>query len=103
MKARPYKHDGNGTYTPCPPDEATHIKLRFPGPFTNRMIPVTTGDKLPDMWQWNGQTLTPTLSPSIRSRIGDAVCHSYVRLGRVEFCADSTHGLAGQTIDLLDV
>lgn len=65
-------------------------------------------------WSWNGSLELPTLSPSIRvsgvrlPRDGapaDApwppfVCHSFVRAGRIEFCSDSTHALAGATVDL---
>ena len=29
-------------------------------------------------------------------------CHSFVRSGRIEFLSDSTHALAGQTVDLPD-
>lgn len=103
MKAKPYKHDGVGTYTSCSPAEATHIKLRFPGPFTTRMLPITLGAKVSGAWQWNGDTETPTLSPSIRTRDGANTCHCYVKAGCAEFCADSTHELAGQTVELLDV
>ena len=31
---------------------------------------------------------------------GRTICHSFVRGGRIEFLADSTHTLAGQTVDL---
>lgn len=30
------------------------------------------------------------------------VCHSFVRDGRIQFLADCTHALAGQTVDLPD-
>jgi len=31
------------------------------------------------------------------------VCHSFVRDGKIEFLTDSTHHLAGQTVDLPDL
>jgi len=31
------------------------------------------------------------------------ICHSFVRNGRIQFLNDSTHELAGQTVDLPDV
>jgi hypothetical protein len=30
-------------------------------------------------------------------------CHSFVRAGRIEFLNDSTHALAGKTVDLPDL
>lgn len=64
-------------------------------------------------WSWNGDLERPTLSPSILQRlpgaaamdlpvnaVGEFVCHSFVRDGRIQFLSDSTHPLAGQTVDL---
>jgi hypothetical protein len=31
---------------------------------------------------------------------GATTCHSFVTAGRIQFLTDSTHGLAGQTVDL---
>lgn len=74
-------------------------------------------------WTWNGSMTKPTFSPSILIRgtrqitddehkqimagmkvnIRDYVCHSFVTDGRIQFCGDSTHSLAGQTVDLAPV
>lgn len=61
-------------------------------------------------WNWNGDPVKPTFSPSVLvtyngADAGDgeappAVCHSFVREGRIEFLTDCTHELAGQTVDL---
>lgn len=59
-------------------------------------------------WSFNGDREKPTFSPSIlvhwtEHPLTDPVnkiCHSFVREGKIEFCADSTHSLAGQTVDL---
>lgn len=68
-------------------------------------------------WEWNGSLDAPTFSPSLlvrgvecdfdehgnpRNR-RDVVCHSFVRSGWVEFLSDSTHALAGQTVDLPEI
>lgn len=63
------------------------------------------------MWAWNGSTDSPTFSPSLNvswyynksdgTRI-DGRCHSFIRDGKVEFLSDSTHELAGKTVDLLE-
>lgn len=54
-------------------------------------------------WQFNGDWLKPTVMPSILSRDGETICHFFIRSGRIEFCADSTHELAGKTVEMLDV
>lgn len=75
----------------------------------------------PSSWTWNGDLERPTFDPSVlvhphktflnHDLEGDALvapenvtttplCHSFVRDGRIEFLGDSTHALAGQTVDL---
>lgn len=61
-------------------------------------------------WGYNGNPESPTFTPSILVTYpGDdagvddappAVCHSFVTDGRIQFLGDSTHALAGQTVDL---
>lgn len=55
-------------------------------------------------WTYNGAGEKPTVSPSIKLTSHDGrVCHSFIREGRIEFCADSTHALAGQTVELPEI
>lgn len=55
------------------------------------------------VWSWDGNVDAPTCSPSIRVIIhGDRICHCFLRDGTIEFCGDSTHNLAGQTVALPD-
>jgi hypothetical protein len=67
-------------------------------------------------WSWNGNAEKPTFTPSVLVRGAaedtpdrtkgnggfnpDAVCHSFVTDGKIQFLGDCTHALAGQTIDL---
>ncbi|NUB05292.1 hypothetical protein FW320_03720 [Azospirillum sp. Vi22] len=77
-------------------------------------------------WIWDRNAAAPTFSPSIwiavdhcctgqegkdcwctfETRIGwkppvaCGVCHYFIRSGRIEFSGDSSHTLAGQTVDL---
>lgn len=67
-------------------------------------------------WTWNGDLERPTFSPSVLVKgfgfarepevdgppaaPGPTVCHSFVNAGRIQFLADCTHELAGQTVDL---
>src|SRR5574337_834951 len=77
-------------------------------------------------WTWNGSLDKPTFSPSIKITYETAVppvtpenldefkrnpwpqtkevkiCHSHVTDGKITFCPDSTHALAGKTVDLPD-
>ena len=78
------------------------------------------------VWGWDGNEEKPTFTPSILVTSGHysgqdrqtcwcaynaehlddppgfvcVRCHSFVRAGRIEFFADCSHELAGQTIDL---
>jgi hypothetical protein len=66
-------------------------------------------------WDFNGNPDAPTFSPSLLIRTGRAVdpnfvreegdppdvCHSFIRDGQWQFCSDSTHHLAGQTVPML--
>ena len=76
-------------------------------------IPVTVGTPHPKAWMWNGNIDSPTFVPSIRvtgvlpdETLSEPVpftCHSFVEDGKIRFCSDSTHALAGQTVDLTEV
>lgn len=55
----------------------------------------------------NNDEVKPTFVPSLlcKGNYGPNsepyVCHSYVTDGRIQFLADCTHKLAGQTVDML--
>ena len=77
-------------------------------------------------WTFDGNVDAPTFSPSVHvtnghyvpgwrgpkcwcnaeipggTRFKCARCHSFVRGGRIEFLSDSTHALAGKTVELPD-
>lgn len=73
-----------------------------------------------DGWQFNGNLEKPTVSPSIlvsgvewltdeehaRVMAGEkiepkpTICHSFITDGKIQFLSDSTHSLAGQTVEL---
>jgi hypothetical protein len=83
------------------------------------------GHPLPDAWTFNGNLEKPTFSPSFkheglqtikvdgkwngewkRGADGEPLrycCHYIVTDGRVAYCGDCTHGMAGQTIDMPDL
>lgn len=52
-------------------------------------------------WVVTGGLHNPTFSPSVLVRRGNkTVCHSFVEKGYIRFLLDSTHDLAGQTVEL---
>lgn len=51
-------------------------------------------------WRFDGDLDAPSFEPSINI-VGR--CHYFVRKGRIEYCSDSTHALAGQIVDLPDL
>lgn len=75
----------------------------------------------PNGWGWNGDLESPTFTPSVRVQgnqwapgepfhkpnhaavaAGDRTCcHSFVTDGRIQYLGDSTHALAGQTVDMV--
>lgn len=78
----------------------------------------------PVKWLWNNSLDRPTIQPSIAVASGHYAsgwkpgsecwcgkdygftcyrCHSIVTDGRIYFCPDSTHALAGQTVDLAEI
>lgn len=111
--------EDNGLMFYCPGCESIHVIRHGEGPRPR--------------WEWNGNADKPTFKPSILVRghkmtdkgwaaynvWRDAgfpkpapeqqfesvptVCHSFVTDGRIQFLADCTHELAGQTVDLPDL
>lgn len=55
-------------------------------------------------WNWNGSMDKPTFTPSllVNGHMPEHRCHCFVTDGRIQFCGDSHHALAGQTVDLPD-
>jgi hypothetical protein len=93
-----------------------------PGCKARHAVPVNGS---PNSWGFNGSATVPTFRPSVMVQgvapvCGEAemdrlldtgvaikdipheatVCHSFVTNGRIQFLADCTHSLAGQTFDL---
>jgi len=97
--------------------------VAFMCPGCRMMHQVGVGEGPGPRWVYNGNPDAPTFSPSIKvsgtERLTDQqhaaimrgepfepkplLCHSFVRDGRIQFLNDSTHALAGQTVDLSDL
>jgi hypothetical protein len=62
----------------------------------------------PNPWTWNGKADEPTLNPSMKAEywLGleqKVTCHYFLHAGKIRFCADSTHAMANQVVDLPDI
>lgn len=56
------------------------------------------------LWQWDGDPLRPTFSPSILTSYGPSRhCHCFIRDGQIQYLDDCHHDLAGRTIELPDL
>ena len=94
MKLRVYDHEGANGYALffCPACDSPHaVRVNTHG----------------SGWGWNGSVDAPTLTPSVFSNQHRdcpdlPACHSFVTEGRIQFLADCTHAMAGQTVDLPD-
>ena len=56
-------------------------------------------------WKWNGDAVRPTVTPSLlvnAAQAGeDPRCHIFVTDGKIQYLADCTHALAGQTVTMI--
>lgn len=81
----------------CPACRQLH-EYAVEGPFRNGA-----------QWSFNGDYERPTFTPSMRIVWGmggdqpNKQCHYFVTDGQIRYCADSTHALAGLTVNLPDV
>jgi Family of unknown function (DUF6527) len=60
-------------------------------------------------WEFDGNVDRPTVSPSLLVKRHftapdrrDQICHSFITDGNIRFLGDSTHALAGQTLEIPD-
>ena len=82
-----------------------YLLLWCPGCDDAHLITVRRSDGS-ETWTWDGNTETPTVSPSILVTGGpdDGYrCHSFVRAGQWEYLADCSHSMAGQTVPMVPI
>lgn len=77
-----------------------------PGCDTWHHIPVKVNSKRPHHWNWDGDILHPTVSPSVKhtwewgeERV-TRICHYFIREGQIEYCGDCTHSMANKKMPL---
>lgn len=59
-------------------------------------------DKTP-MWTFNDNMDVPTFTPSLRIIHETRPCHLIMKDGKIHFCADCFHELAGKVVDLAPI
>lgn len=70
------------------------------GPRRTGLHAFPTGD---GGWTFNGDVERPSCAPSVKHEHDGRVCHYRITDGRIAYCGDSTHALAGRTVDLPDL
>lgn len=54
-------------------------------------------------WTFNGNEESPTVRASILVKTAkNAICHSFITDGKIQYLSDCTHELAGKTVDMVD-
>ena len=83
---------------------ADHLHFHCPGCDAQHQVMIFSATA----WSWNRNLDKPTIRPSVMVNRGHAnptvpICHSFVTDGTIMFLTDSTHKLAGKTVDLPDM
>lgn len=89
-------------------DAKGNVGFHFHCPGCNMTHSVHVRGKGVPIWKTNWSEGFPSFDPSVRAtwkervqgRLVEKRCHSFVSMGKITFLADSTHELAGQTVDL---
>ena len=60
-----------------------------------------------DNWNFNGSLEKPTFTPSLLNTVYRSdgkiqVCHLYITDGTIQYLADCTHSMAGQTVKMME-
>lgn len=66
-------------------------------------IRAPANDSSGPVWEFNGDVDKPTFSPSLLLDDPKARCHLFVRDGKIEFCSDCHHALAGTIVEMQEV
>lgn len=86
------------------------IGYRFecPGCKFSHMLHTEYKNSFGAIWKFNGDVDKPTFKPSLfinkgKINVDIPLCHSYITNGTIKFLNDSTHELAGKTVELKDI
>ena len=99
-------------YIETPTKDKQHISADYcfmcPGCGVYHGVWTTNRNDNQAIWQFNGDVNKPTVSPSLLVRFTpmngkDAVCHSFINDGMIQFLSDCTHKLANSTVELPEI
>lgn len=64
-----------------------------------------SGDATGPKWSFNGDVLSPSFTPSllVNGSRPESRCHLFMTDGKLVYCTDSYHALAGQTVEMVDI
>jgi hypothetical protein len=54
-------------------------------------------------WEFNGNVEEPTFKPSLLNYNEISRCHLFIIDGKISYCEDCSHELAGATIDMVPI
>lgn len=87
------------------------IRIKCPGCECDHVLEIRENQH--PHWTFNNNFEKPTFTPSLVVKTGkfvdptfedsdklSSICHSFITDGRIQFLSDSTHPLAGQTVEL---
>ncbi|MEZ0150154.1 MAG: DUF6527 family protein [Candidatus Reddybacter sp.] len=106
MKAKPLKLVHGQGYLDCSVEDATHVRIHIPSRTYPIELPIILKGSRDGTgcWTWNGNTVKPTLRPSVLTQGGNNFrCHSWINDGSAQFLGDCSHDSKNQTIELLEV
>lgn len=84
-------------------DSPSEKMLMFWCPGCKSPHKIRVGGKQP-VWDWNGSIDKPSFSPSLLTeKDTPRQCHMVIKDGKIEFCHDCCHALAGTAVDLPDL
>lgn len=93
---------GAGRKVQCLGRDGAALMLAFHCPGCGYDHPFHVGGGPGKDWSWNGSLVSPTFSPSllVNGSAPGQRCHLFVRDGKIEYCSDCDHALAGKTVDM---
>lgn len=93
----------------CGNADGTYEGFMFWCPGCERPHVITTKSADRPTWSFDGNTESPTFGPSYLAWWTEGEentphrCHLFIRSGKIEYCGDSLHSLAGKIIDLPEI
>ena len=72
-------------------------------PGCNELHVFNVGRERRPVWNFDGNMECPTFSPSLLYPEKQVRCHLFVQAGKIVYCSDCGHSLAGKTVDLPDL